>query len=128
MSREIFWVGYPKGWRNKASTQQAVVDAGGSLMVQKCGRTTAYTTGLVTDLGYDGWVNYDQGRYAYFEDQLLINPGSFSDSGDSGSVILDMQENIVGLLSAGGATHTIANHIQDVWQRLPALAFSDRPA
>ncbi len=96
-------------------------------MVQKTGRTTAYTTGNITDLGYDGWVNYEQGRFAYFEDQILITPGSFSDRGDSGSIILDMDEKIVGLLYAGGATHTIANQIEDVWNNLPALEFSDQP-
>jgi len=72
-------------------------------------------------------VNYDKGRLAYFEDQLLITPGSFSSAGDSGSVILDMDERIVGLLYAGGATHTIANHIEDVWINLPTLEFSDLP-
>lgn len=127
LSREIFWVGYPKGWLTKASIQQALTAANGNLRVQKTGRTTAYTQGFVTDLGYDGWINFELGRLAYFEDQLLIGPGNFSDSGDSGSVILDMEENIIGLLFAGGVTHTIANHIEDVWQRLPAVEFSDLP-
>jgi hypothetical protein len=124
-SREIFWVGYPKGWRGKIALQNALAEAGGELTVQKTGRTTAYTVGEVADLAYDGWVNYAQGRVAYFEDQILIRPGSFSDAGDSGSIILDMNERIVGLLFAGGATHTIANHIEDVWLELPALEFSD---
>ncbi|MCP4363225.1 MAG: hypothetical protein GY796_34930, partial [Chloroflexi bacterium] len=124
-SREIFWVGYPKGWRTRDMVGQAMIDGGGKFMVQKTGRTTAYTTGVVTDLGFDGWVNYDQGRLAFFEDQLLIQPGTFSDPGDSGSIILDMEERIIGLLFAGGATHTIANHIEDVWAGLPALEFSD---
>ena len=126
VTREIFWVGYPKGWRTKAVVAAALADAGGTITVQKTGRTTAYTQGTITDLSYDGWVDY-QGSFAYFEDQLLIQPGSFSDAGDSGSVILDMEERLVGLLFAGGATHTIANHIEDVWLQLPALEFSDPP-
>lgn len=127
VSREIFWVGYPKGWRTLAMVEQAVVDANGQLRVQKTGRTTAYTQGVVTDLGFDGWVDYEFGRFAYFEDQLLIEPGNFSDRGDSGSIILDTEERIIGLLFGGGATHTIANHIQDVWARIPAMDFSDQP-
>ena len=121
-SREIFWVGYPKGWRTRQSVEQAVAD--GNTRVQKTGRTTGYTTGEITAIFYDGWVTYDSG-FAYFEDQMLITPGSFSDLGDSGSVILDMDENIVGLLFAGGATHTIANFIEDVWQLLSPIDFSD---
>ena len=124
-SREIFWVGYPKAWLTKKTTAKLLEEYSGRLPVQKTGRTTAYTSGEVVDIAYDGWVNYDQGRLAWFEDQLLINPGSFSDSGDSGSVILDFEERVLGLLFAGGATHTIANHIEDVWEALPAMDFSD---
>lgn len=127
MSREIFWLGYPKGWRLKEHLVDDVA-GGDQIKVQKTGRTTAYTTGVISDVGYDGWVNYDHGRLAYFEDQILIKPGTFSDRGDSGSVIVDMDERIVGLLYAGGATHTIANHIEDVWQRISALEFSDDPS
>ena len=81
VSREIFWVGYPKGWRHKVRVEEALEAApDGKVMVQKSGRTTAYTTGYLTDLGYDGWVKYDEGRYAYFQNQMLIRPGTFSDS------------------------------------------------
>ncbi len=121
-SREIFWVGYPKGWRTRLSVEQAVAD--GNNRVQKTGRTTGYTTGEIAAISFDGWVAYDSGL-AYFEDQMLITPGNFSAAGDSGSVILDMDENIVGLLFAGGATHTIANFIEDVWQLLSPIDFSD---
>ena len=121
-TREIFWVGYPKGWRTRASVQQAV--AAGQTAAQKTGRTTGFTTGQITDVSFDGWVGYSTGD-AYFEDQILIEPGNFSAPGDSGSCILDLEENIVGLLFAGGATHTIACYIEDVWQRLAPIDFSD---
>ncbi len=123
-SREIFWVGYPKGWRRRQSVMDAV--ARGEDLVQKTGRTTGYTRGQINAVDFDGWVGYDTGD-AWFEDQLLITPGDFSDSGDSGSCILDTDENIVGLLFAGGATHTIANFIEDVWNLLPPIDFSDLP-
>lgn len=121
MNREIFWVGYPKGWRTRQSVQDAIQ---ADSRVQKTGRTTGFTTGNIADVAFDGFVGYDSGA-AFFEDQLLITPGNFSDAGDSGSCILDMAENIVGLLFAGGATHTIGNFIEDVWQELPPIDFSD---
>lgn len=121
-TREVFWIGYPKGWRTRASVQDAVVN--GQIQAQKTGRTTGYTTGYITDVSFDGWVGYTDG-YAYFEDQILIEPGNFSAPGDSGSCIFDMDEHAIGLLFAGGATHTIANYIEDVWQRLAPIDFSD---
>ncbi|MDJ0804517.1 MAG: hypothetical protein QNI97_16700 [Desulfobacterales bacterium] len=121
-SREIFWVGYPRGWRTRANVEDLVSQ--GSTQVQKTGRTTGYTTGHIAAVAFDGWVGYDSGD-AYFEDQILIQPGSFSAPGDSGSCILDMDENIIGLLFAGGATHTIGNYIEDVWQLLSPIDFSD---
>ena len=121
-SREIFWVGYPKGWRTRESVEDAVTQ--GNTKVQKNGRTTGYTTGNIAAVSYDGWVGYDSGD-AFFEDQILITPGTFSAPGDSGSCILDMDEKIIGLLFAGGATHTIANFIEDVWHLLSPIDFSD---
>jgi hypothetical protein len=48
-----------------------------------------------------------------------LNGQSFSDSGDSGSLILTRDSQLaVGLLFAGSASHTIANHIDDVLQAL----------
>jgi len=121
-NRDIFWVGHPKGWRTRQNVEDAVTS--GNTRVQKTGRTTGYTTGTISAVSWDGWIAYDSG-FAYFEDQLLITPGTFSDSGDSGSCILDMDENITGLLFGGGATHTIANFIEDVWQQLSPIDFSD---
>jgi hypothetical protein len=121
-TREIFWIGYPAGWRSRTDVENVV--GNGPIAVQKTGRTTGYTTGTISAVDFDGWVGYDSGD-AYFEDQMLITPGSFSDAGDSGSCILDMDENIIGLLFAGGATHTIANFIEDVWQLLSPIDFSD---
>ncbi len=121
-TREIFWVGYPQGWRTRSSVEQAVM--AGNTRVQKNGRTTGYTTGNIAAIDFDGWIGYSTGD-AFFVDQMLITPGRFSAPGDSGSCILDMEENIVGLLFAGGATHTIANFIEDVWASLAPIDFSD---
>jgi hypothetical protein len=54
---------------------------------------------------------------ARFVDQMIIvgEAGSFSESGDSGSLIVRRPGNrATGLLFAGSGSHTIANHIGDV--------------
>src|SRR5207245_5315603 len=52
-------------------------------------------------------------KQARFVDQLIIEPGTFSGGGDSGSLIVtdDANKNPVGLLFAGSSTQTIANRI-----------------
>ena len=65
-------------------------------------------------------VGYDLGTLT-FEDQIIIVGGtkSFSDAGDSGSLIVEQKsKRPVGLLFAGSDSHTIANHIEDVLQQL----------
>jgi len=44
--------------------------------------------------------------------------GAMSAGGDSGSVVLDMEKNIVGLLFAGSDQTTIMNRIQNVFTLL----------
>jgi hypothetical protein len=66
-------------------------------------------------------VGYDLGNLT-FTGQIIVvgNSGtSFSNAGDSGSLILERGTNkAVGLLFAGSASHTIANHIDDVLKAL----------
>ena len=65
-------------------------------------------------------VGYETGNFT-FEDQIIIvgDGGSFSDAGDSGSLILERQTNrAVSLLFGGSRTHTIANHLADVLSAL----------
>ncbi len=88
-----------------------------SMRVHKHGRTTGYTTGHVVDVAADVNVGYDFGT-ARFVDQIIVvgdAGASFSNAGDSGSLIVDRgTSRATGLLFAGSASHTIANHIQDV--------------
>ena len=88
------------------------------LNVQKYGRTTKLTKGQIT--GIDGTLSVCYEVFiifclesATFVDQLIIEPGSFSGGGDSGSLIVsdDENKNPVGLLFAGSPTETIANRI-----------------
>ena len=88
----------------------------------KYGRTTVLTAGNVSainatiDVGYDDLLPRDS--IARFVGQIVITPGSFSDGGDSGSLIVvrggSNRLKPVGLLFAGSETSTIANEIDDV--------------
>jgi hypothetical protein len=90
-----------------------------NIQVQKCGRTTGYTTGTVIDVDATVNVSYEVltatgiiVRTLTFNNQIITT--DMSDSGDSGSLILDMQKKAVGLLFAGSNTATIANRIEVV--------------
>ena len=83
--------------------------------VYKVGRTTGYTEGLVTNIAARVAVRFPNG-YATFVDQIAVqqthdNVGPFSDSGDSGSGVLNDSHELVGLLFAGGSTRTLVNPI-----------------
>ena len=85
------------------------------LFVQKHGRTTGRTQGLIVGTHETIWVDYD-GKAARFDRQLSIAGGRtpFSDGGDSGSLIVDLQRRAIGLLFAGSDTETYANPIRPV--------------
>lgn len=90
--------------------------------VRKRGRTTELTIGWVDSIDATNIVAYggDVGDRT-FRDQIRILPDTtinphFSEGGDSGSVIVDHDNNIVGLLFAGAEddSDTYANPIQRV--------------
>lgn len=83
--------------------------------LQKMGRTTAYTTGQITQIDVTVSVDYG-GKVATYKNQLMA--GAMSAGGDSGSAVLDMQKRVVGLLYAGSDTTTIMNPIQFVLDAL----------
>ena len=90
--------------------------------VVKHGRTTGLTFGSVVDTSLDGNVHYN-GGVAYFEDQIVVvgNTGPFSESGDSGSLVLDTSDpHPVGLLFAGDDSQAIADPIRSVLNRFGA--------
>lgn len=92
------------GWGNASVNQQ----------VQKCGRTTGYTTGRVMALHASFSIGYDFGT-ARFDDCVVLS--NMSAGGDSGSIIADMSMNAVALLFAGSSKVTIANPISIVRQQ-----------
>ena len=109
--------------------------------VQKSGRTTGHTVGTVAavdvsiDVGYSQECGGPSNRVARFINQIRINPGSFSDNGDSGSVIVehgtvdpgDGLPRAVGLLFAGNSTSTLANPINSVLSALGVSMVSGPP-
>ena len=81
------------------------------LAVMKHGRTTGLTYGQVYAVNATINVDYDSGT-ARFINQIVITPGTFSDGGDSGSLIVtETGNNPVALLFAGSSSYTIANPI-----------------
>ena len=85
--------------------------------VQKTGRTTEHTQGMVETVNAEVRVDYGPGNgTATFTDQLIVraDAGEFSAPGDSGSAVLSADAFLGGLLFAGGEGITIVNRIANV--------------
>lgn len=105
LNREIYWVGDVRGWRRKANVTVGTV-------VKKSGRTTNFTTGKITAINATVDVNYGGGKVARLKDQIVTT--NMSAGGDSGSLVLTLDNVAVGLLFAGSSTSMIANQIENV--------------
>lgn len=92
------------------------------MRVAKTGRTTGTRGGMVVNVKINMVFNYPHTSAVLFTNQMCIlgNPGTlFADSGDSGSVIMNAQGMVVGLLIGTGANGLcFANHIAPVLQAL----------
>jgi hypothetical protein len=86
------------------------------MSLKKSGRTTGLTTGSIQQIDVTATVSYGSNKSATFVDQLMA--GAMSQGGDSGSAVLNDQNQIVGLLFAGSTNTTIINRIQNVFQAL----------
>lgn len=87
--------------------------------IKKMGRTTGLTTGTILYENVNVNVNYGSGKIAYFVDQLVA--GDMSAGGDSGSAVLNENNEVIGLLFAGSDTSTIINRIEYVQHLLFTL-------
>ena len=90
------------------------------MRVQKVGRTTDYTTGVVLDVHYRLALRYEKpgggkGRVG-LKDQVLCT--RYTQGGDSGSAVLNSRKRIVGLHFAGSPSSSIFNRIGHVFGRL----------
>lgn len=99
-TREIYYLGY-------VNHMYAPVVVGD--IVKKTGRTTNFTTGRVISVDATVNVNYGGGKVGKFVKQIITT--SMSAGGDSGSLVLDTDNNAVGLLFAGSSVVTIMNNI-----------------
>lgn len=102
------------------------------MKVFKVGRSTGRTEGVVVDDNHPSFDITKDGTTHTFTGQIAIqnidNTKPFSTHGDSGSVIINLDNKIVGLLFASGINVpvkgvqqpfvTIANHISDVFTAL----------
>ncbi|MDN5202417.1 hypothetical protein QQ008_13605 [Fulvivirgaceae bacterium BMA10] len=96
--------------------------------VRKTGRTTESTQGFIEAMFATVQVKYDLFQKATFVDQIIISqPQSeedFSNGGDSGSLVYDHENRLIGLLFAGSEgsenepATTIVNPIQFVLNEL----------
>ncbi len=77
--------------------------------MRKSGRTTGVTTNEIIDVQATVKVHYTTLRWAYFDNQILIDE-PFIEPGDSGSVVEDLDSGLwVGLIFAGGTEYAVAN-------------------
>jgi hypothetical protein len=86
------------------------------MRVQKTGRTTDYTQGIIQDVNYRLALTYKKpgggsGRVG-LRDQVLCT--RYTAGGDSGSAVLNMQRRVVGLHFAGSPSTSIFNKISNV--------------
>lgn len=105
LNRLVYWNGHVRGWRRKA-------DVTVGMLVKKTGRTTNFTTGRITAVNATIDVNYGGGKVARLKDQIVTT--NMSAGGDSGSLVLTLDNVAVGLLFAGSSTSMIANQIENV--------------
>lgn len=96
------------------------LNAGIGDKVQKKGRTTDHTRGELIARNITANIQYGEGKIAAFTGQYAItgSGGPFSQPGDSGSIVLDMENRVIGLLFAGSDEVTIVNPIGFVMDEL----------
>ncbi|GAA2100120.1 hypothetical protein GCM10009841_14540 [Microlunatus panaciterrae] len=112
---------------------QGVASVG--MAVQKRGRTTEHTFGTVQSTDFTVSIDYGTGvgtrtlRHQIRIDTDTTKSPRFSDHGDSGSSVMDMNRNVVGLLFAGSndGSMTFANPIAAALDELDVNLVIDRP-
>ncbi len=101
-----------------------VTEACLGMPVHKRGRTTELTYGTVDAIDYTTRIDYGDGLGELtFTNQIgimadLARNAVFSDHGDSGSLIVDDCNRVIGLLFAGSGSFTVANPIQWVFEAM----------
>ncbi len=86
------------------------------MQVQKYGRSTGLTMGAVKYTHMDIRVNYPDGTSVWLVDQIVTS--KMSEFGDSGALLLDMQNRALGLLCGGSEKVSVFSPIQTVLELL----------
>jgi hypothetical protein len=91
------------------------------MQVQKVGRTTDHTVGIVRDVNYRFSLNYEnpgstRRSRVGFRDQVLCS--RYTAGGDSGSIVLNERGCALGLHFAGSPSTSIFSRIRDVFDAL----------
>ncbi len=122
-SGAILDLGSPSG--QAAPPASTPVTAAISMPVAKSGRSTALTCSTVQSILATIMIDYQKGCNTgatftiTYNNQVVVNGGSFSAAGDSGSLIIKSQTaQPVALLYGGNSTSTVGNPIQDVFTAL----------
>lgn len=95
---------------------RGTVEARPGMAVKKSGRTTGVTSGTISTVGTSLKVEMDDNEMVLFTDQVTTNMRS--QGGDSGSLVLTPDNQVVGLLFAGSDRITVFNKIQNVMDAL----------
>lgn len=89
-------------------------------LVKKCGRSSRLTNGKIVDIYCTARVRQNeypsQNKILLFKNQIkiapLINQSAMSQSGDSGSLLVNNTNMVCGLIFAGNSKFTLANHLK----------------
>lgn len=108
VSDEIIGIGKLNGYKEPTE----------NLSVRKSGRTTGITSGTINDIFASIEVDYG-GRIIKFTNCIVTS--NMASAGDSGSCLIDDNNNAVGLLFAGSDTLTVHNRITYVMDQLGIL-------
>jgi len=101
------------------------------LSVKKSGRTTGLTKATISAANVTVDVSYGSRQTARFVNQVLVTPGNFIASGDSGSLMVedvDVAPGAVGLLFAGSSSVAIANPIDAMLNAFPGVTIVGAPS
>lgn len=109
IDEKVYKIGKPTG----------IKEAELEMRVKKSSRTTEYTKGKITGVDAMLQVSYGEQGVAVFENQLISDiPSAGGDSGAAVFEDVDENNNLVGLLFAGGEGITVMNKIQTVFDEL----------
>ncbi|KEI15884.1 hypothetical protein Z959_11515 [Clostridium novyi B str. ATCC 27606] len=107
VSPEIALVGIPKGVSNPKLNQP----------IKKVGAISELTTGVITSIHNTMTVNYqDIKKSAIFKEQIFTS--FMAEHGDSGAILLDQNNNVIGLLMSGSKNTSVFNPIDTVLKQL----------